>query len=99
MDYIKQMRGFRERRKTHTISAGAIALYLALFEYANDYRFPETFSVSTLYLRASASLGEGTFKRSRDELVSGGYISYQQGQGRQHGRHGNQFCKKSEKEL
>lgn len=87
MDYIKQMRGFRERRKNNPISAGAIALYLAIFEYANDFRFPESFSVSVLYLRASAALGEGTFKRAREELISGGYIRYQQGQGRQHGQY------------
>lgn len=85
MDYIRQMRGFRERRKSHPISAVAIALYLAIFEYANDVRFPESFSVSTLFLRASASLSEGTFKRARAELVSQGYIQYQSGTGRQHG--------------
>ena len=87
MDYIKQMRGFRERRKSYPISAGAIALYLAIFEYANDFRFPESFSVSVLYLRASAALGEGTFKRAREELINGGYIHYRQGQGRQHGQY------------
>ncbi len=85
MDYIRQMRGFRERRKSHPISAGAIALYLAIFEYANDLRFPEVFSVSTLFLRASASLSDGTFKRARTELVNQGYIGYQSGTGRQHG--------------
>ncbi len=87
MDYIKQMRGFRERRKNYPISAGAIALYLVLFEYANDFRFPESFSVSALYLRASAELGEGTFKRAREELINGGYIHYRPGQGRQHGQY------------
>ena len=87
MDYIKQMRGFRDRRKKYPISSNAIALYLVLFEFANELRFPENFTAINAVIQGNAMLSEGGFRRAREELAGSGYIQYQKGTGRQCGEY------------
>ena len=85
MDYIKQMKGFRERRKTHPLSANAVAMYLILFEEANEQRFPDSLLVSHSRIQEEISLYDREYRRAREELIQGGYILYSKGNKRAYG--------------
>lgn len=85
MDYIKQMKGFRERRKMYPLSANAVAMYLVLFEEANEQRFPDSFPVSHIRIQEEISLYDREFRRAREELIQEGYILYSKGNKRSYG--------------
>lgn len=76
MNYIKQMKAFREHRKLNPLSANAVALYLILFEENNEQQFPENFRLNHSYIKDEIGLCDREYRRARDELVQGGYILY-----------------------
>lgn len=85
MDYIKQMKGFRERRKTHPLSANAVAMYLVLIEEAYTQGFPVSFPVSHAQVQQELSLYDRNFRKAREDLVQEGYIAYKPGNRRTYG--------------
>lgn len=85
MDFIRQLKGFARQRLTNPISANSIALYITLFEYCNELRFPEWFTAPNSILQGKASLSPKALQRARNELMQKGFIRYKNGSGNQCG--------------
>ncbi len=85
MDFIRQLKGFARKRLTNPISANGIALYITLFEYCNELRFPEWFTAPNSILQGKASLSPKALQRARNELMQKGFIQYKNGSGNQCG--------------
>ena len=85
MDFIKQLNGFRRKRLINPIGANCISLYLTLFEYSNELRFPERFTAPNSALQVQSGLSLRTMYRARNELMQKGYIVYKSGNGSQCG--------------
>lgn len=85
MDFIKQLKGFARKRLTNPISANGIALYITLFEYCNDLRFPNQFTAPNSILQGKAGLSPKALQRARNELIQKGFIGYKNGSGNQCG--------------
>ena len=85
--FIEHFKQVTIRRKQVPIGAAAVALYYTLCEYDNELFWMDNFTVPNGAIAAYAGLSLDTLKRVRAELVTKGYIEYQNGAGNQAGKY------------
>lgn len=79
MDYLKQLKGYRQKRLAFPISSGAICLYFILLEYDNDLFFTPEFCIANSTLQGLSGLSLKAMVRAREELCEKGYLLYRKG--------------------
>lgn len=85
MDYLKQLKGYRQKRLATPLSAGAICLYFILLEYDNDLFFTPEFCIANSTLQGLSGLSLKALVRAREELCEKGYLQYRKGHAGQAG--------------
>lgn len=82
MNFILQLKAFREISIRKKLSANAVALYFEIFSEFNEKAFPTTLKISNSQIFASTSLSRRQLERARNELVDNNLIVYQGTQSR-----------------
>ena len=82
MNFILQLKAFREISIQKKLSANAVALYFEIFSEFNEKAFPTTLKISNSQIFASTSLSRRQLERARNELVDNNLIIYQGTQSR-----------------
>ena len=82
MNFILQLKAFREISIQKKLSANAVALYFEIFSEFNEKAFPTTLKISNSQIFASTSLSRRQLERARNELVENELIVYQGTQSR-----------------
>ena len=82
MNFILQLKAFREISIQKKLSANAVALYFEIFSEFNEKSFPATLKISNSQIFASTSLSRRQLERARNELVENELIVYQGTQSR-----------------
>lgn len=76
VNYLKQIMDFKRKRLQEPLSPNAICLYYILLEYANELRFPHSFTATNGVIGSLCGFSLSTLDRRRAELCDKGYITY-----------------------
>jgi hypothetical protein len=83
MNYFRQLRAFRIRKKLCQLAAPEIALWFALMNISNELGQYDRLSLSVSTLMEEAGLSRGSFIRARNSLKQHGLISWDSRKGNQ----------------
>lgn len=77
MNFILQLKAFREISIQKKLSANAVALYFEIFSEFNEKSFPATLKISNNQILTNTALSRKQLVRARNELVEKRLIAYQ----------------------